>query len=59
MLPEKVGANTTKRASILLALFAVRFGGIKQDDPLGSSFLVPATGIEPVRILLRGIFLPL
>ena len=40
-------------------LLAVRFGSTKKDDPKGSSFLVPATGIEPVRILLRGILSPL
>ena len=38
---------------------SVRFGSTKKDDPKGSSFLVPATGIEPVRILLRGILSPL
>ena len=33
--------------------------GTKKSTPAGVLFLVPVTGIEPVRILLRGILSPL
>ena len=50
-----------QQAAILIcvAFMWVRFRGTKNPTSFRSGFLVPVTGIEPVRFLRRGILSPL